>query len=43
MPNTGDNDKKKKDNNAHNAQKNRQAKENARRGKHTYSKEVDHL
>lgn len=38
-----DNDKKKKDNNARNEQKNRQAAENARHGKHTFSKEPDHL
>ncbi|MDV2885706.1 MULTISPECIES: DUF3941 domain-containing protein [Alkalihalophilus] len=43
MSHTGDSNKKKKDNNAINAKKNQQAMENARRGKHTDSKEPDHL
>ncbi|WP_100404927.1 DUF3941 domain-containing protein [Bacillus solitudinis] len=43
MPRTGDNNKKKKDNNAKNQMKNIQAAENAKAGKHSYSKENDHL
>ncbi|WP_082393772.1 DUF3941 domain-containing protein [Bacillus sp. JCM 19034] len=43
MANTGDNNKKKKDNNAKNMLKNEQALENARHGKHSYSKKTDHL
>ena len=44
MPNTtGDNNKKKKDHNAINQLKNKQAAENARHGKHNESKEPDHL
>lgn len=43
MSRTGDNNKKKKDNNALNHQKNEQALDNARHGKHTYSKKTDHL
>ncbi|WP_332629360.1 DUF3941 domain-containing protein [Halalkalibacter flavus] len=43
MSRTGDNNKKKKDNNALNRQKNEQAHANAERGKHSYSKTTDHL
>jgi hypothetical protein len=43
MSHTGDANKKKKDSNAINAQKNKQAEENARHGKHAASKEPDHL
>ncbi|NEU29717.1 DUF3941 domain-containing protein [bacterium LRH843] len=43
MANTGDNNKKKQDNNALNKKKNETAADNARHGKHTFSKTVDHL
>ncbi|WP_148296487.1 DUF3941 domain-containing protein [Alkalihalobacillus hemicellulosilyticus] len=43
MSQTGDNNKKKKDNNARNQQKNRQELKNKRAGEHSYSKETDHL
>ncbi|TWI57189.1 DUF3941 domain-containing protein [Halalkalibacter nanhaiisediminis] len=43
MAQTGDDNKKKKDTNAINQQKNQQERENAQHGKHTYSKEPDHL
>ncbi|MET3507738.1 DUF3941 domain-containing protein [Halalkalibacter oceani] len=43
MATTGDNNKKKQDSNARNQQKNEQAAENARHGKHSYSKKSDHL
>lgn len=43
MSTTRDNNKKPQDNNARNEQKNRQALENAKHGKHTFSKKTDHL
>ncbi|BAB06638.1 DUF3941 domain-containing protein [Halalkalibacterium halodurans] len=40
---TKDNNKKKQDHQAARELKNQQVKENARHGKHTYSKDTDHL
>ncbi|MEH6947457.1 DUF3941 domain-containing protein [Bacillus sp. JJ634] len=42
MSTTKDNNKKAKDNQAHNAEKNVQYTENLRAGKHSYSKQTDH-
>ena len=43
MPNTSDNDKKARDNNAKRAQKNEQEQKNIEQGKRAYSKKTDHL
>jgi len=43
MPNTSDNDKKKKDKNAARKENNALANKNAQSAKNSYSKSVDHL
>ena len=43
MPNTSDNDKKAKDNNALRHEKNMMREKNRKAGKHQYSKKTDHL
>ncbi len=43
MPHTSDNDKKAKDNNAVQEKKNEQERKNAKAGKKSFSKSVDHL
>lgn len=43
MSHTSDNDKKAKDNQAKQEQKNKQYLENAQNGKHSFSKQTDHL
>lgn len=43
MPNTSDNDKKAKDNNALRHEKNMMREKNRKAGKNEYSKKTDHL